>query len=333
MHVNVVKLDSNSQVKSLVTSEGNYKGLRSVVIESESLRAEFVRPGARMVSLLHKKLNHEFLFQQDSAQYVQGAYDTPMGRNQSAGYDEMFPTIDECHMQEFPWRGTRLPDHGEVWSLDWDLKQESDSLDFSIFGVRLPYQLSRRVAFVDPARLRFSYTLRNLSPFEMPYLWSSHPMLRAEPGARVVLPRECRVATVGMSVSGRLGTWGNSISWPHHVDGGGNIHDLSVLRSLDTNDSEAYYFTNPLNEGWCGLLLPSIACMLRLSFPTERVPFLGIVVGEGLKSDPRFFALPEPCSAPLARLDVSEKFAPGSRLPASGTHEWYLDFEAITGQS
>jgi hypothetical protein len=323
----------SGQLKSPVTSEGNYRGLGSVIIESELLRAEFVRPGARMVSLLHKELNHEFLCQQSSEQFVRGAYDTPMGRDQSAGYDEMFPTIDECYIQQFPWRGTRLPDHGEVWSLNWDLHQESDFLGFSVHGVRLPYSLSRRVAFTDPARLRLSYTLENLSPFEMPYLWSSHPMLRVEPGARLVLPSECRVATVGMSVSGRLGGWGESITWPHHVDANGNTHDLSVLRSPEANDSEAYYFANPLSEGWCGLLIPSIACMLRLSFPTERVPFLGIVVGEGLKHDPRFFALPEPCSAPLARLDLSEKFTSGSRLPARGTHEWYLEFEAITGQS
>lgn len=322
-----------SQLKSPVTSEGNYKGLRSVIIESPLLRAEFVRAGARMVSLRHKELNHEFLYQQASEQFVLGAYDTPMSREQSAGYDEMFPTIDECYMHQFPWRGTRVPDHGEVWSRNWELQQEKDFLGFSIYGVRLPYLLSRRVAFVDPARLRFSYTLENLSPFEMPYLWSSHPMLRVEPGARLVLPSECRVATVGMSVSGRLGAWGSNINWPHHVDANGDTHDLSVLRSPDTNDSEAYYFTSPLSEGWCGLLLPSLSCMLRLSFPTERIPFLGIVVGEGLKSDPRFFALPEPCSAPLARLDLAEKFAPCSRLPASGTHEWYLDFEALTGQS
>jgi hypothetical protein len=286
-----------------------------------------------MVSLLHKRLNHEFLYQQTRGTYVLGKYDAQMGRDQSAGYDEMFPTIDECYIQQFPWRGTRLPDHGEVWSLNWALQQESDSLTFSVYGVRLPYHLTRRVAFIEPARLRLSYTLENLSPFEMPYLWSSHPMLRVEPGARLVLPRECRVATVGMSISGRLGHWGNRITWPRHVDAKGNTHDLSVLRSPDTNDSEAYYFTNPLHEGRCGLLLPSIGCELRLSFPTDRVPFLGIGVGEGLECDPRFFALPEPCSAPLARLDLSEKIAFGSRLPASGKHEWYLEFEAITGQS
>jgi hypothetical protein len=79
-------------------------------------------------------------------------------------------------------------------------------------------------------------------------------------------------------------------------------------------------------------MLPSIGCTLRLSFPTERIPFLGVVIGEGSKDDPRFFALPEPCSGPLARLDLSERFAPQSRLPANGTHEWYLDFEAVTGE-
>ena len=55
----------------------------------------------------------------------------------------------------------------------------------------------------------------------------------------------------------------------------------------------------------------------------------GVVVGEGLRDDPRFYLLLEPCSAPLARLDFSRRYAPRSRLPARGRHEWYLDFEIL----
>jgi hypothetical protein len=309
--------------------EGRYKGLASVAIENETLRAEFVRVGARMVSLLHKRLGHEFMFQQGSQQYAQRSYDVPMGLEQAAGYDEMFPTIDECYMAEFPWQGIRLPDHGEVWTLDWDVEQLPESLVFSVHGVRLPYKLTRTASLAAENRLRLAYTLENLSAFEMPYLWSSHPMLRVEPGARILLPAECTAATVGMSHSGRLGGYGNRITWPQWTDARGGRHDLSVLRSGDMDDMEAYYFTQPLREGWCSLQLPSLGCRVHLSFPTDRVPFLGIVIAEGVRDDPRFLALLEPCSGPMARLDVSRRYVPGSRLPAKGKHQWYLDFEIL----
>ena len=310
-------------------TESHYKDLPSVAIENDTLRAEFVVPGARMVSLFHKQLKHEFVFQQSSQEYIRGHYDNAMVKEQSAGYDDMFPTIDACYMEEFPWQGIRLPDHGEVWSLDWEVEKLAGSLGFSIHGVRLPYKLTRRVSLAAGNRLRLAYVLENLSPFEMPYLWSSHPMFRPEPGARILLPPECKAATVGLSHGGRLGRYGDRITWPHWTDAQGKAHDLSLLRSGKVDDAEAYYFTEPLSEGWCALELPSLSCQVRLSFPTDRVPFLGVVVGEGLRDDPRFYLLLEPCSAPLARLDFSRRYAPRSRLPARGTHEWYLDFEIL----
>jgi hypothetical protein len=310
-------------------TESHYKDLPSLSIENETLRAEFILPGARMVSLLHKQLDHEFLFQQASQAYVRGHYDEAMVREQSAGYDDMFPTIDACYMEEFPWQGIRLPDHGEVWSLDWDVQKLADALSFSVHGVRLPYKLTRRVSLAAANRLRLAYILENLAPFEIQYLWSSHPMLRPQAGARILLPAECKAATVGLSHSGRLGAYGSRITWPQWTDRG-KTYDLSLLRSGKEDDAEAYYFTQPLSQGWCGLEFPSPSCQLRLSFPTDRVPFLGVVVGEGLRDDPRFYALLEPCSAPLARLDFSRRYAPQSRLPARGTHEWYLDFEILS---
>ena len=144
------------------------------------MRAEFIAHGGRMVSLRHKKRNHEFLYEQQSATYVRGLYGHPMAPDQSAGYDDMFPTIIECHYEEFPWKGTLLPDHGEAWALDWEIAAEADALTLSCYGVRLPYKLSRRVTLPAENQLRMDYALENLSPFEMAYLWSAHPLFRSE---------------------------------------------------------------------------------------------------------------------------------------------------------
>jgi hypothetical protein len=311
-------------------ADNHYKDLPSLAIENEMLRAEFVVPGARMVSLFHKQLRHEFLFQQESPAYIRGHYDQAMARDQAAGYDDMLPTIDACYMADLPWQGVRLPDHGEVWSLDWNAQKLADSLSFSVHGVRLPYKLTRRISLPAANRLRLDYALENFAPFDMEYLWSSHPMLQPQPGARILLPPECKWATVGLSHSGRLGSYGSHITWPHWTDAQGNTYDLSLIRSGKGDDAEAYYFTQPLSEGWCALELPSPACQLRLSFPTARVPFLGVVVGEGLRDDPRFYALLEPCSGPLATLDLARRYPPQSRVPARGKQEWYLDFEILS---
>ena len=103
--------------------DSHYKDQSSVVVENQTIRAEFIAQGGRMVSLRDKRVDHEFLYQQEEAKYVRSEYDKPMANNQATGYDDMLPTISECYYQDFPWKGTYLPDHGEVWTLDWDVAE------------------------------------------------------------------------------------------------------------------------------------------------------------------------------------------------------------------
>jgi hypothetical protein len=167
--------------------------------------------------------------------------------------------------------------------------------------------------------------LENSSPFPMPYLWSAHPILRLEEGARIILPEECRLATTGGSLSGRIGSFGHQFSWPICTDGQGNRHDLSLIRSTRAHDSTAYYFTDRLVHGWC-MRYPSLGRTLTLSFPPETIPFLGVIIAEGKVGDPRFLALLEPCTAPFGRLDMAELYTRDSEVQAKGSKEWFLAF-------
>ena len=314
--------------KSLMPNvrDGRYKDQASIVLENEMTRAEFVAQGARMVSLRDKRIEHEFLFQQEEAKYVSGRYGEPMANNQAAGYDDMFPTIGECFYQHFPWKGTLLPGHGEVSSLYWDMVKGETSLTMSCRGVRLPYKLTRRVTMPAENQLRFDYKLENLSSFPISYLWSAHPILRVEEGARILLPEECRVATSGGSLSGRIGRFGHQFTWPICTDERGNKHDLSLIRSPSAHDGTSYFFIDRLKHGWCGMKYPSVNRTLTLSFPPETVPFVGVILGECIIGDPRFLALLEPCTAPFGRLDNAHQYMADAQIPAAGAKEWFLAF-------
>ena len=306
-------------------AESRYKDQSSFVLESDVVRAEFVAQGARMVSLQDKRVSREFLVQQDSDAYVRARYGEAMTAEQAAGYDDMFPTIDACHYEDFPWEGVHLPDHGEVWSLDWKMMVEDTVLNASVHGVRLPYRLSRSITLRAENQLRMDYTLENYSPFDLPYLWSAHPLLQAQEGARIEVPEECGKAINRLSVSGRLGAYGDEFKWPTWTDSLGNNHDLSVIRSPQTGDLEKYFFKNRLSGGWCRILYPAEEASLTLSFPSERVPYLAVVVDEG-GSGPRYYLLLEPCSAPFDRLDISRMHTGESKVPSGGTCKWFLDW-------
>lgn len=59
----------------------------------------------------------------------------------AAGFDDMLPTILECLYPSFPRQGHRIPDNGEVWSVEWQCGMMDDYLHIEVNGVRLPYNL------------------------------------------------------------------------------------------------------------------------------------------------------------------------------------------------
>jgi len=325
---------ATDQLNSLKTQliESRYKDQASFVLENDVVRAEFVAHGARMVSLRDKRLNHEFLFQQGSPKYLQGEYGGLLTPDQAAGYDDMFPTISECFYEDAPWKGVLLPDHGEVWSLDWKVGKEGSALSFTVAGVRLPYRLSRRITLSAANELRMDYLLENLSDFDMVYLWSAHPIFRTEPGCRIVLPQECRQGRTAMSLSGRLGSYGDDFNWPIWTDSKGKRHDLSLLRGPQAQDAEKYFFRNKLVTGWCRFQYPSNGASIRISFPAEELPFLAIVVAENAPGDPRSLVLLEPCSAPFDRIDISKFYTKDSKIAARSVRKWSLGFSLDVGK-
>src|SRR5712692_4616122 len=58
------------QPTQVTVREDKHKDIPSFVIESDILRAEFVVPGGRMVSLRDKRIAHEFLFQRKEDKYI-----------------------------------------------------------------------------------------------------------------------------------------------------------------------------------------------------------------------------------------------------------------------
>lgn len=52
----------------------------------------------------------------------------------------------------------------------------------------------------------------------MKVLWSAHPLLRVEPGAEIILPREVTVVEVAWSLAGRLGKPGDQCAWPEATE-------------------------------------------------------------------------------------------------------------------
>lgn len=92
------------------------------------------------------------------------------------GWDECAPSIVACAVE-----GVELPDHGELWTRRWWVREDETGVDAPSFG----YRFSRRIEPI-PGGFAFHYEVRATErPF--PFLWAAHPQFLAPPGSRVVV--------------------------------------------------------------------------------------------------------------------------------------------------
>ena len=167
-----------------------FKGVPALQMADDSLRLTVIPAwGGKVSEIFDLRRRREWLFENPSLPYTLPEYAADyVGRFDVGGFDECFPTVGPCPYPTEPWKGTALPDHGEVWSIPWAASLEKDALHLVTHGVRLPYLLEKTIRLLGRGRVRFDYQATNPSPFPMPFLWSSHPLFSLRPGMELSLP-------------------------------------------------------------------------------------------------------------------------------------------------
>ncbi len=317
--------------------ESRYKDQPAITIESEKVRSQFLPGvGAKIASLVYKPAATELLVQRPNEKYLLAPYDGDyVAQGECSGFDEMFPSIDRCFYEGYPWRGTPIPDHGEVWSIPWACTIEerrpvsgrnrvSECLHFTVHGVRFPYRLEKWASFADDETLHSDYKLTNLSPFDFDFMWAAHPMFILEQGAELQLPAGVEKVVTTLSFTGSFGRYGDEFAWPIATLADGTALDLRRIRSKAARDAAKYFVKGRMPAGWCALTYPRSGFTLRLDFPVEQVPYFAVLPNEGGWQDLYNIFL-EPATASFDRLDVARVRGECSTVRAGATYEWYLD--------
>ena len=305
-----------------------YKGISAVALSNEKFQAVILpENGCKLCSLKNIANGEEFVYQGKSDIYRVSSYGSSYLDGECAGVDQTFPTIDECFYDSAPWKGTLLPDHGEVWSLPWKYETDENSLSVSVIGVRLPYRLSMRIGWQVNNTLRFEYSLQNLSEYSMEYIWAAHMMLTGYKGCKFEFPPYLSKACTTMSDSGLIGRYGDIFNYPYVVQADGGIYDVSICRGTDANDYQKFYFLDAFKDetGWGRILYPTGSCV-TVSFPTDEVPYLGAIQAEGGELGLRCMFL-EPCSAAFDRPDIARLHKMNSTIAPLQTKKWYLEIK------
>jgi hypothetical protein len=235
-------------------------------------------------------------------------YGSPYDASDASGFDECMPTIGACPYPGPPLKGVELPDHGELWSQEWDEVESDHALSLAISGKKMPFSLTRSIDFVASGRLRFTYLFRNGGDYPINYLWSAHPLVSIRSGMRIYLPEGVRVL-VSWSRGNRLGEPFSEHPWPITNDSKGQKVDLGLILSPDMRSVEKLY-TTKLNEGWCALLDPGEGLYVAMVFSPEQIPYIGLSINFGgwPEENEGYYNLGlEPCNGYPDRLDLAMK--------------------------
>jgi galactose mutarotase-like enzyme len=289
--------------------------------------------GGKLVSLCLLDGNHEFLLRPPEREYRRAAYGAVFEDYDTSGFDECFPTVAECVYPNEPFGGMRLPDHGELWSIPWQVETSSHGLTLKASGTRMDYTFRKRLRLEGPDVV-IEYELKNRSDHEFRYLWSAHPLLSVSPGAEIVLPAEVSSVQVNWSLGDRLGRLGEECAWPITQLPNGGIDELHRMKMPETGTADKL-FTPPLRHGYCALYDRPRGHSIAFLFDPLKVPYVGLWLCQGgwpqSRTAKHYTAALEPCSGRPDSLAEAIAHDDCPRITAGGAAQWDLRLQLRYG--
>lgn len=301
-----------------------YKGITSIELENEYIKATFLpNYGGKLASFIDKKTNEELLFQSPKDQLTIPTYGSKFSDYDSSGFDDVFPSIDECID---PVTKETIPDHGEVWALPWQVKEEETALIFTVTSPKFSYRLSKKVELKEN-RLCFGYVLENLGGDTFYFIWTPHALLRASTNIRILVEQHLKKVISVEHSTEHLGEWGTIHEFPitKSKKTGKNI-DLSLVEPVTVQNCEKFYFTEKVKAGVCGIINDETRRYLKYFYPPEKIPYLGIWKTHGGYRGDYNIAL-EPCTGVYDNLYVAKSIRKVSSVDGYKQFDWWFHME------
>jgi galactose mutarotase-like enzyme len=317
-----------------VFSHEEIDGMEYLNFANESISLRILPSvGGKIISLRSVETGREFLLS-PRRPYAPPTYGGAFPDSDFSGWDECFPAIGEGPYPDEPWRGTIIPDHGEVWTLPWSWRYRDGVVHMATHGVRFPYRLERWLDLRTPDRLRVRYRATNLSPFPFRCLWSPHPMLSPAPSWRILLPPEVSLL-VDSSTGDRLGPYLNQITWPTVVGADGEEIRLDLVGPPDQGYAHKV-FAGGLTEGWAGIHDTETDEALIFTFSPTTLPFVGLAVATGSAAPDQvfgYYAIVEPCNGRPDNLATAATHGASVTIAPLGSNRWEFELRIETAFS
>ncbi len=268
--------------------------------------------GAMVASLIDLESGREWLDQPEEGPDRAAGLDAVYGGREACGWDECFPTVNPVPYPEPPWEDVPLADHGELWSRPWASEQDGAAVVTRIDGARVPYRFERRLS-LEGRSILAEYELSNPSNAPILGLWAMHPLVRARPGMRVLLPGEVR--SLGCTYSSvDAGAEGSEIGRP------------DVWRLAPPEEGLALkLFTGRLETGRAALADADRGAWIGIEWSPAELPYLGLWLNQGgwpPGGPARYHVAFEPTFARADDLATAARSGEAARVEPRATVRW-----------
>lgn len=287
-------------------------GLPALSLSNDEIECVVVPSLGGKITNLRRRRGREWLWRDRTREFS----DLPVDGSfpDTGGWDECFPTIAPCPMPGAAPGEPDLPDHGELWGLDWghDLLETPTAtvLTSRTEGRSLPYEFQRDIVMPhagDACRLEYRLVHRGTVPF--PFLWSAHPLFSAPAGLQLTLPT---VTTTRVDHSAARPDLPADAEVPWPLDGGGPSWEMPSVSGWS-----AKLFADIGASGLAVLTAPGKGEQLELQVDPAQVPMLGLFIDA--RADGSRLGV-EPCLGAPDRLDRAVGVWGAAAILGAGEH-------------
>ncbi len=150
-------LNSMQPTKTFRLSE---QGFDVFALRNEAVEIALVPElGAKIISLRNLATGCEWMWHPPAGRKLfRNRLGDDFATSPMTGWDECLPTIAPCD-----WKGRKLPDHGEVWSVPWEIDLNAFQrgvLNTSVTLAVSPFHFERRIELCGD-EVRLDYRLEN----------------------------------------------------------------------------------------------------------------------------------------------------------------------------
>jgi hypothetical protein len=225
-------------------------GLRTVILENRFLRIAILPElGARIYELIYKPHDVNLLWTNPRITPARANFGSRYDDVWCGGWDELFPNCEAAVVN-----GEVFPDHGEIWSTEWDFEttQSAESISARFHcSTRISDASIEKTITLQPNMRQFqiNYLLRNNLPTSMSFLWNLHIAMAVSEHHRLEFPH--MKVHLEPSFPGSLIGAPPEFQWPSVKIGKESV-DLARVPPLVKRCLHFFYGAD-LSAGWWGI--------------------------------------------------------------------------------